>query len=146
MCAMADPYVFHYSFTCTIYMQNYNTLQHTATHCNTLQHTATHHNTLQHTATHCNTLQHYSATHCNTRQHTATQCNAHCHTLQHTATHSATQRTILRNTLCNTPCNTLQTLRTGMEVTLLNERVTDICAQAHQHSSVITIAALGQLV
>ena len=37
---------------------DFNTLQHTASHCNTLQRTATHCNTLQHTATHCNTLQH----------------------------------------------------------------------------------------
>jgi len=59
----------------------WDTLQHTATHCNTLQHTATHCNTLQHTASFvfemavstvgggvdCNTLQH-TATHCNKLQ------------------------------------------------------------------------------
>ena len=67
----------------------YNTLQHTATHCNTLQHTATHCNTLQHTISHCNTLQHTA-----TRlQGPAIDLNAltnddytHCNTLQHTAT------------------------------------------------------------
>ena len=43
------------------WIDSFNTLQHTATHCNTLQHTATHCNTLQYTATHCNTLQHTAA-------------------------------------------------------------------------------------
>ena len=88
-----------------LYKTQYNTLQHTATHCNTLhslQHTATHCNTLQHTATHCislqhtatifHALQHNDATHCSTLQHTATHCNTlqhtatRCNTLQHTAT------------------------------------------------------------
>jgi len=71
-------------------LKQWNTLQHTATHCNTLQHTTIGFHTLlmcymaelkrcntcklQHTATHCNTLQH-TATHCNTLQHTATNYN-----------------------------------------------------------------------
>jgi len=85
----------------------YNTLQHTATHCNILQYAATHCiartatqcNMLQHTATHCNTP-HHTEKHCSTLQHTATHCNTlrhtatHCDTLRHTATH------------CDTHCNT----------------------------------------
>jgi len=61
---------------------DFDTLQHTATHCNMLQHAALNCNTpchghdgdldtLQNTATLCNTLQH-TATHCNTLPWTAT--------------------------------------------------------------------------
>jgi len=70
-----------------------STLLWTATHCKTaqdnatdeydrLQHIATHLNALQSTAMHSKTLQH-AATHCNMLQNTATCCN----TLQHAATH-----------------------------------------------------------
>jgi len=65
---------------------NYNTLQHTVTHCNTLHH--------------CNTLLHTKNLHDNVGwddlQHAATQLQhiaTHCNTLQHTATHCNTQRT-----------------------------------------------------
>jgi len=60
---------------------DYNTLQHTATHCNTLQHTATHCNTLQYTAAHCNF--------CNTWQHTTTYCNTLQQTTWETVVHAA---------------------------------------------------------
>jgi len=103
-------------------LEDYNTLQNTATRCNTLLHTQLKSlvscRELLGTATHCNTIQN-NATH--TATHTATQCStlqhtqvnspqvkglkflqdfkgtvAHCNSLQHTATH------------CNTHCNTLQ--------------------------------------
>jgi len=51
--------------------EQYNTLQHTATHRNTLPHTATQYNTPQHNATHCYAIQ--RATHCNTLQQIATE-------------------------------------------------------------------------
>jgi len=85
-------------------LEDWYTLQHTATHCNTLQHTATHCDTLQHTATHCNTLRH-TATHCDALQHTATHCHTlrrtatHCNTLQHTATHYNTPQHTARGLL-----------------------------------------------
>ena len=69
----------------TIHYCNYNTMQHTATHCNTLQHTVTHCIILHLTATYCNILQR-TATHCKTLQHTAT----HCKTVRHNATHCNT--------------------------------------------------------
>ena len=111
-------------------VENFFTLQHTATYCSTLRHIATHCDTLQlYEVTRCNYILLSTATlashqskeglliltvmwkisrHCNTLQHTAAHCGilqrtaTRCNTLQHTATYCSTLQHIA------THCDTLQ--------------------------------------
>jgi len=84
-------------------VEEYCSMNITATHCHPLQHTATNCNTLPHTATYCHTLPH-TATHCSTLPHTMPQT-----TQPRIIHHNVQNDLIIIGSLCTAlPCTPLK--------------------------------------